>query len=82
MTETDKRGKLNDSPFDYTATKDGRLLLYWEGKLVKTLKGKQAEKLILEYADLEEHDLQLALARATGNFKRGNERDNREKDED
>jgi hypothetical protein len=38
------------------------------------LKGAQARKLIAELPGMDRGQEQLALARATGNFKRGNER--------
>ena len=74
----DKRQKLADSPFDYQVTKDGQLFVFWQGKQVKTLKGEAAKKLIdsLDVIDQDgdENGIQLALAKVTGNFKRGNER--------
>jgi hypothetical protein len=38
------------------------------------LKGRQAEKLIGDLPRMNPEQEQLALAKATGNFKRGNER--------
>ena len=74
MSEIDKRNKLGAAPFDYEITKDGLVLLYWGNKHVKTLAGKAAERFIAEIDDLDEQAIQLVLAKATGNFKRGNER--------
>lgn len=74
MAEIDKRKKLVEEPFDYEITKSGLVLLYWGNKQVKTLAGKAAEKFIAEIADLDNHAAQLVIAKATGNFKRGNER--------
>lgn len=74
MTELDKRKKLAEEPFDYEITKGGLVLLYWGGKHIKTLAGKAAEKFSAEIEDLDEAAAQLLLAKATGNFKRGNER--------
>ena len=74
MTEIDKHGRLEDFPFDYHATNEGRVLLYWQGKLVKTLKGKEAEKFLKQIESASEDEIQLLLAKLTGNFKRGNER--------
>ena len=71
----DARGKLEEEPFDYQITKDKRVLLYYEGKLIKTLSGKQASKFISQIDDVDWREAQLILAKATGNFKRGNERD-------
>ena len=60
--------------FKARITKDGRVLVYWQGRLITTLTGSMAAK----FADLEQRgsqdEAQLFLAKATGNFKRGNER--------
>jgi hypothetical protein len=77
MSEIDKRNKLADEPFDYDITKDKRVLLYWQGKLIKTLAGKQAQKFISQIEGLDSQMSQLLLAKVTGNFKRGNEKDNK-----
>jgi hypothetical protein len=80
MSSVDKHGRLeNDAPFDYSFTKDGKLFIKYEGKIVKTLKGKPAEKLNKELADSDQMGAQLILAKQTGNFKKGNEREMRQK---
>ena len=65
---------LDDDPFDWRATKDGQLLVSRGGRVVTTVRGGVAAKLLgrLERATAEE--AQHLLARATGNYKRGNER--------
>lgn len=70
----DKRGHLEDEPFDYQVTKDGKIMISYNGKQVKIMKGKDAEKLIEKLEVADEFEVQLELARITGNFKRGNER--------
>jgi hypothetical protein len=73
--EIDKRSILADEqPFDYRATKDGRVLITWNGKQVMTLKGDKAAKFLEQIADADDFAAQLQMAKATGNFKRGNER--------
>ena len=74
----DARGKLEDEPFDYQITKDNRVLLYYENKLIKTLAGKAARKFIAQIEGLDWYEKQLVLAKATGNFKRGNEREGKQ----
>lgn len=76
MEDIDKRGVLKEAIFDYQMTKDGKVLLFWNGKQVKMLAGKEAEKFSARMADLEPEslDAQLIMAKVTGNFKRGNER--------
>lgn len=70
---------LADQPFDYQITKDHKVLMYWQDKLVKTIAGKQAQKFIAQVESLDEPAIQLLLARYTGNFKRGNEREGKQK---
>ncbi len=74
MGEIDKRGKLDEETFSYQQTKDGRVLLYWYEKHIKTLAGKEAAKFNSRIEGLDGKDAQLVLAKFTGNFRRGNER--------
>lgn len=74
MSNVDKRGKLDEGMFDYRITKDERVMLTWQGKYIKTLAGKEAQRFIEKIDGLGDHDAQLLMAKATGNFKRGNER--------
>jgi hypothetical protein len=70
----DKNGELEGSPFSYRALKNGSVLLEHHGRTVKTISGDEAERFLKRIADLEGLEEQLALAKITGNFKRGNER--------
>lgn len=76
MSEIDKRGRLDEEPFAYQLAKSGTVLIAYEGKTVVTLKGKEAERLSgkLSAAAGDVKQEQLLLAKATRNFKRGNER--------
>jgi hypothetical protein len=74
MSEIDKRGKLQEQPFDFQITKDNRVLIYWDNRIIMTLKGQAAEKLITKLDGADETTIQLALAKVTGHFKHGNER--------
>lgn len=75
MTEIDKRGKLDDAPFSCQQTKGGRVLLYWQGRIIKTLSGVEAQKFSTALDRcVSEHCEQLLMAKATGQFKHGNER--------
>jgi hypothetical protein len=60
--------------FSYRTTKDRKVLIYWQGRRVVVLKGARADKLIAGLPRMDPEEQQLTLARATGNFKRGNER--------
>lgn len=66
---------MANETFDYQAHKNGTVRIFWEGRCVMTLGGERGEKLraALEAAEFEE-EVQSLLQRATGNFKRGNER--------
>ncbi len=74
MANVDQRGKLEDEPFDFQITKDNRVLIYWNNRVIMMLKGQAAEKLITKLDDADEASIQLALAKVTGHFKHGNER--------
>jgi hypothetical protein len=60
--------------FSWQATKDGRVRIWWRGRVVTTLAGAPAARFLREVEGADEEAEQLLLARATGNFKRGNER--------
>lgn len=72
--EIDKRGRLEEEVFAYQATKDGKVIIHWMGRPVRTIRGDEAARLLRRLEGVSEHEIQLALAKATGNFKRGNER--------
>ncbi|WP_199615198.1 hypothetical protein [Paenibacillus alkalitolerans] len=75
MSNIDKRNRLDEEPFSYRVTKDGTIFLENEGMQVKILRGKDAEKFLQKVDSVENaKEVQLILAKATGNFKRGNER--------
>ncbi len=60
--------------FSYSTTKDGGVRIAFEGKVVTTLSGKHAARFLARVKGADEETQQHAMARATGNFKRGNER--------
>ena len=67
---------LNDeNVFSYTEHKNERVIIFWKGQQVKILKGKNAFKFLNKIMGADELTAQLIMAKATGNFKRGNERD-------
>ncbi|MEH7383395.1 hypothetical protein V7138_23250 [Bacillus sp. JJ1533] len=76
MSEIDKRNRLSDEPFTYQITKSGMVLVYYSGKQIKIIKGKEAERLLAKIKEVEDDKtkIQLLLAKVTGNFKRGNEK--------
>jgi hypothetical protein len=74
MTEIDKRNRLDDEIFTYQLTKDKKVFIFWKGKPVKILKGREAQAFTAKIINLDFKTAQLMMAKATGNFKRGNER--------
>lgn len=72
MSDSDR---LEEEQFTYKVTKDGKLFVYWHGKEVRTYTGLKAASIIEELNSTSStRDTQFALARVTGNFKRGNEK--------
>lgn len=70
-----KKDRLEETQFTCRSTKDGKLFVYWHGKHVRTYAGLEAEDILSEINSAgSERDVQYALARVTGNFKRGNEK--------
>ena len=65
------------SGFTYRTTKDGRVLISWRGKQIMTLKGMSAAKLNRQLQTASDNEQQMLLARMTGHFKHGNERQGR-----
>ena len=74
MSPVDQRNRFDEDIFSYRATKSGAVLISWRGKRVTTLSGKQADRFLAQIAGLDDRAAQLVMAKATGNFKRGNER--------
>jgi len=63
--------------FTYQIKKDGDIIINRNGKYAITLRGKKALEFIENISTSEPGDSQLYMARITGNYKRGNERNAR-----
>jgi hypothetical protein len=63
---------IEDNTFHYLSGKD-KTIIYWQNKPVKTIKGNNANKFLMNIADISEKQAQIYMAKLTGNFKRGNE---------
>ncbi|MBE0670500.1 MAG: hypothetical protein IH588_07930 [Anaerolineales bacterium] len=74
MSNIDKRGKLQEEPFTFRETKDGKVLIYWHGKQITVLKGKVASNFLQDILPADSIQAQLVMACITGHFKHGNER--------
>jgi hypothetical protein len=80
MGQIDKHKKLDEEIFTYRLTKNNTIFIDYKGKQVMILKGKEAEKIMSRINSANsEKEVQLILAKVTGNFKRGNERSNSNK---
>lgn len=74
MNEVDKRNKLDEEFFSYKVSKDNKVFVFFYGKQVMILKGKESEKFLSRIQNVSSKEAQLILAKVTGNFKHGNER--------
>lgn len=70
----DKRGLLQAQPYGYRVNKDGRIFITWHDKTVMIVKAAAAERMLVKLQSADDAGQQLILAKATGNFKHGNER--------
>jgi L-2-hydroxyglutarate oxidase LhgO len=62
-----------DLGFSYRATKDGKVFIAHHGRQVTILKDSDAQDFLAEVTGASMDAQQQAMARATGNYKRGNE---------
>jgi hypothetical protein len=74
LSEIDKRNRFEEDLFAYQTTKDGKVLISWQQRQVMILKGEKALKLLAQLEGADRRQVQMLLAKVTGNFKRGNER--------
>lgn len=68
-----RSSRLEEEIFSMREAKDGKVMIFWRGKLAKTLKGKEAQKFLARVEGLDSYNGQLAMAKITGQFKFGNE---------
>jgi hypothetical protein len=64
-------------PFRFQQVKDDRVFIYHQHRHVVTLAGDGARRFLQRAGVAEGEALQLLMAKATKNFKRGNERPTR-----
>ncbi len=65
---------LSENPFSYKITDSDKIIIYRNNKQIMIVKGEKATKLKLKIIGNTKSELQLVLAKITGNYKRGNER--------
>jgi hypothetical protein len=63
---------LEEDPFGWQVTKDGRVLVFRGGRQVAVVAGTNADRLRPRLT-MSHDSAQRALARATGNYRRGHE---------
>jgi hypothetical protein len=66
---------FDEKPFSYKLIKDNKAQVMYKGKIVCTITGKDYNKLLRVIALDNQYELQLFLAKLTGQFKHGNEKD-------
>jgi hypothetical protein len=62
-------------PFSYATRSDGSIVISYHTAPVTILRGRSAERFTTRIADADAAASQQLMARATGAFKHGNERD-------
>ena len=65
---------LAGRPFSYLSRADGTIVIRYREAPVTLLRGKTALRFASRIEGADDAAAQLLMARATGNFKRGNER--------
>ena len=60
--------------FSFTSTAKGTVFIDREGKRVTTLRADRARRFLAMAGSIDAEGQQQLMARATGNYKRGNER--------
>lgn len=70
----DARNRFDEDIFTHRITKDGNVLISWQGRIVTTIASRNAAKLISRLENADRREVQHLLARATGHFKHGSER--------
>lgn len=65
---------LDEKPFDWIVTKAGKLIIYRGGKQIMIVSSKKAEAIVSRLGNDPDEDQQI-MARLTGQYRMGNERD-------
>jgi hypothetical protein len=73
VNSDDFSSTLDTKPFSWQENK-GVVRISWKGKVVTVLRKNSALKFLERISVDDDKEAQLIMAKATGNFKRGNER--------
>jgi hypothetical protein len=65
---------LAGEPFSFQTRADGSIVIRYHAAPVTILRGTAAARFVVRVSDVDAPTAQQLMARATGNFKRGNER--------
>lgn len=65
---------LSGEPFGFVSRADGTIVISYHGAPVTLLRGKAADRFTTRMDGADASSAQQLMARATGNFRRGNER--------
>jgi hypothetical protein len=68
------RDPLADEPFSFVGRADGSIVIRYRAAPVTVLRGRAADRFRIRVDGADAPGAQQLMARATGNFKRGNER--------
>lgn len=68
---------LAGEPFSFVSRADGSIVIRYHAAPVTLLRGKAAERFAIRMDGADAATAQQLMARATGQFKRGNEREGR-----
>ncbi len=77
MKDFQKEDPLAHEPFSYLEMKDGQVQIFYSGRLVKTIKGKDSGQFLFKISQASERDSQIMMAKLSGKFKFGNEKGRR-----
>ena len=75
MESIDRRGRLLNQPFSYQVTKANKIRIFYEQREIMILSEKETAVFLPRIEGKSEQEIQLALAKVTGHFKHGNERE-------
>ena len=73
MDSEDPRGALDSEPYSWKEVQ-GEIRIFWKGTLAPVLRKESAVRFQTKISQATPIDAQLIMAKATGNFKRGNEK--------
>lgn len=65
---------VEDQAFTFQESKEGKIIIFYYNKQIMIVKEQRACTLSQKLANASLEEQQMILAKATGNFKRGNER--------